>query len=105
MFTDKKTNKNSTEFNTQSITEPNAKTNEEYHVASFVAHAIATELDEVKKAISDTTLAEIHATSPEGKIVFTLEGNSQQAIGKNIDKLRVHTGLLSLSPVYHQYIS
>ena len=77
---------------------------DEYHIASFVAHAIATRLDEVKQVITNTTGAEIHATTPEGKIVFTLEGDSQKAIGRRIDELKFHTGLLNLSPVYHQYI-
>ena len=77
---------------------------EEYHIASFVAHAMITKLAEVKEAITQTTGAEIHATSPEGKIVFTLEGSSQKSIGRRIDELKIHTGLLNLSPVYHQYI-
>ncbi len=77
---------------------------DEYHIASFVAHAMITRLNEVKEAITNTTGAEIHATTPEGKIVFTLEGDSQKAIGKRIDELKIHTGLFNLSPVYHQYI-
>lgn len=78
---------------------------EEYHVASFIAHAIAEQLNDVKTEISTTQGAEIHAISPEGKIVFTLEGTSQQAIGKKIDQLKYHTGLYSLSPVYHQFLT
>ena len=77
---------------------------DEYHIASFVAHAKITSLAEVKEAIINTEGAEIHATSPEGKVVFTLEGKSQKSIGRRIDELKLHTGLLNLSPVYHQYI-
>ncbi|MCJ8321691.1 MAG: chaperone NapD [Colwellia sp.] len=77
---------------------------DEYHIASFVAQAMITKLVEVKEAITSTEGAEIHATSPEGKIVFTLEGKSQKSIGRRIDQLKIHTGLLNLSPVYHQYI-
>lgn len=88
------TNLSSDQFNQQ----------EEYHVASFVAHAKITRLNEVKESITDTMGAEIHATSPEGKIVFTLEGQSQKSIGKRIDEIKSHTGLLNLSPVYHQYV-
>jgi len=84
--------------------EDNFMQKDEYHIASFVAHAMITRLKEVKKAITDTTGAEIHATTPEGKIVFTLEGDSQKAIGRRIDELKVHTGLFNLSPVYHQYV-
>lgn len=79
--------------------------NDEYHVASFVAHTIAAQLEEVQAEIINTPGAEIHATSPEGKIVFTIEGPTQRSIGIKIDHLKYHTGLLSLSPVYHQYLN
>lgn len=78
---------------------------DEYHVASFVAQVIAAEMDQVKQAIEQVDGSEIHAVSPEGKIVFTLEGNHQAGIGRNIDKLKYHPGLLSLAPVYHQFIT
>lgn len=77
----------------------------EYHVASFVAQVADTEMDRVKQAIDQVSGSEIHAVSAEGKIVFTLEGSHQAGIGKNIDKLKYHPGLLSLAPVYHQFIS
>lgn len=77
---------------------------DEYHIASFIAHAMITKLSEVKEAINKTIGAEIHATTPEGKIVFTLEGDSQKSIGRRIDELKIHTGLHNLLPVYHQYI-
>ena len=82
-----------------------SKEENEYHVASFVAHALAESLTEVKSAIAATEGAEIHAVSPEGKIVFTLEGLSQKSIGKKIDQLKYHTGLYNLSPVYHQFLT
>ena len=77
----------------------------EYHVASFVAHALPAHVNDVSTAITSTDGAEIHATSPEGKIVFTLEGPTQQSIGKTIDTLKYHKGLSALSPVYHQYVA
>ena len=78
--------------------------NDEYHIASLVAYAMQTHINEVQAAINAIDGAEIHATSDEGKIVFTLEGNSHKAIGKNMDLLSMHTGLINLSPVYHQFI-
>lgn len=79
--------------------------NNEYHVASFVAHAMFEQLECVEQAINATEGAEIHVTSEDGKIVFTLEGNSQKSIGAKIDQLKYHNYLLSLSPVYHQYLA
>jgi nitrate reductase NapD len=82
----------------------NEKKNE-YHVASFVASAMAEQLTEVQTFIADTEGAEIHATSDKGKIVFTLEGDSHKSIGIKIDYLKDHAGIINLSPVYHQYLA
>lgn len=76
----------------------------EYHVASFVAHAKAQYLDQVSSDIKQSPGSEIHAISEQGKIVFTLEAHSHKAIGREIDRLKQHTGLLNLSPVYHQFL-
>ena len=77
----------------------------EYHVASFVTHVLPDSLAAVQTLIKNTPLAEIHATTDEGKIVFTLEGDSHKSIGIKIDEIRVHKGILNLSPVYHQYVA
>ncbi len=76
----------------------------EYHVASFVAYCILAEVEIVKKAITDVDGTEIHAISDEGKIVFTIESHSHKDIGKKMDILGIHTGIINLSPVYHQLL-
>ena len=92
------------------ITEQNTAKNHkesihsEYHVASLVASPIAEQIDEVKAAISAVEGMEIHATSPEGKIVFTVEGTGFKDLDKKIDVIRVHKGILNVSPVYHQVL-
>ena len=78
---------------------------DEYHVASFVAHAQLDLVDLVKSDISQMDGAEIHADDGNGKIVFTIEASSQGQIGASIDQLKYHTGLYSLSPVYHQFVT
>lgn len=77
----------------------------EYHVASFVAHAQQQNVSAVSEEISLIEGAEIHAVSEEGKIVFTIEASSQKKIGYFIDQLKHHIGLLSLSPIYHQFLT
>lgn len=76
----------------------------EYHVASLVAYAMPEQVSKVEAAINAIDGAEIHATSDEGKIVLTIEGDSHKGIGKKMDILRVHKGLINLSPVYHQVL-
>ncbi|GAA0819867.1 chaperone NapD [Colwellia asteriadis] len=77
---------------------------DEYHVASLVAYCMQDQIGEVTQAINAIEGAEIHATSVEGKIVLTLEGDSHKTIGKRMDQLRIHQGLINLSPVYHQVL-
>lgn len=86
------------------MTKNTNRTTCEYHVASFVAYPILAQLDEVKQAITNIEGAEIHVTSEEGKIVFTMEGNSYRDIGTKMDIIRVHKGIINLSPVYHQIL-
>lgn len=84
------------------------KTNEspkcEYHVASLVAYPILAQLEEVKDVIASVEGTEIHAISEEGKIVFTIEGTSYKNLDKKMDVIRVHEGIINLSPVYHQVL-
>ena len=79
-------------------------THSEYHVASLVASPIMDQIDEVKAAINAVEGMEIHATSDEGKIVFTVEGTGFKDLDKKIDIIRVHKGILNVSPVYHQVL-
>jgi|TARA_R100001377_G_scaffold4828_1_gene2753 nitrate reductase NapD len=76
----------------------------EYHVASLVAYAMPEQVSDVEAAIIAIDGAEIHGTSEKGKIVLTIEGDSHKGIGKKMDILRVHKGLINLSPVYHQVL-
>jgi nitrate reductase NapD len=76
----------------------------EYHVASLVAYTMPEQVSDVEAAITAIEGAEIHATSDKGKIVLTIEGDSHKGIGKKMDLLRVHKGLINLSPVYHQVL-
>ena len=46
----------------------------EYHVASFVAHTLPAYISDVSAEITSTEGAEIHATSPEGKLYLPLKG-------------------------------
>lgn len=76
----------------------------EYHVASLVAYTILAQVEDVKAAIDAVEGTQIHATSKEGKVVFTIESSSHKDIGNKTDTIRVHPGILNLSPVYHQVL-
>ncbi|MGL5046994.1 MAG: chaperone NapD [Shewanella sp.] len=75
---------------------------QEYHVTSLVVHAAPTALLEVEANISSLMGADIHAITPEGKLVVTLEGYSQKSILDNIEAINALSGVLSASLIYHQ---
>ncbi|SES79260.1 chaperone NapD [Thalassotalea agarivorans] len=77
----------------------------EYHIASFVAHAMLEQLVLVQEHILLTPGAEIHATSEMGKIVFTLEAEHHKDIANRLDLIREHRGLLNIAPVYHEFLT
>lgn len=85
------------------IAQTNSQT--EYHVASFVAHVKAESLAAVRQSITDIEGAEIHVESDQGKLVFTLEADSHQLIAKRMDLIKDLVGIISMAPVYHQYLT
>lgn len=79
--------------------------NHEYHVASYIAQILPVNKDDISQFIHSHQGAEIHAVSDEGKLVFTLEGTSQKQLAALTDQIKLHPDILTLSPVYHQFLS
>ncbi|ABM01185.1 chaperone NapD [Shewanella amazonensis] len=75
---------------------------QEYHVTSLVVHAAPSQANVISDAIDALPGAEVHATSPEGKLVVTLEGSTQRAILDNVEAINALNGVLSSSLIYHQ---
>ncbi|MGI2148880.1 chaperone NapD [Shewanella baltica] len=75
---------------------------QEYHVTSLVVHAAPKVLQQVEANILALMGADIHAITPEGKLVITLEGSSQRVILDNIEAINALSGVLSASLIYHQ---
>ncbi|WP_185962663.1 chaperone NapD [Thalassomonas sp. M1454] len=76
----------------------------EYHVASFIMQIDVSQDAVVRQSIEATPGAEIHADNGKGKIVFTIESDNQKHIGNYADELKYQPGVLTLAPVYHQYL-
>ncbi|QOL26964.1 chaperone NapD [Thalassotalea sp. LPB0316] len=79
--------------------------NVEYHVASFVAHVMPEDIDELSELINLQQGGQVHAVSEDGKIVFTIEASSHKAVDHLIAPIQIHKKVMSLSPVYHQYLN
>ena len=74
----------------------------EVHISSMVVHAMPDYLLEVKRGIEDLPGTEIHAESPNGKLVVVLESQSQTYITDVIEKIACLDHVLSTALVYHQ---
>lgn len=81
------------------------KKNHEYHIASFVAHCLPQQAQQIADLINEKPNMEVHAISEKGKIVFTAEAETQHAIANTTDTIKQHRGILTLSPVYHQFLT
>ena len=74
----------------------------EIHISSMVVHAMPDYLLAVKRNIEELPGAEIHAESPNGKLVVVLESQTQTYITDVIEKIACLDHVLSTALVYHQ---
>jgi nitrate reductase NapD len=74
----------------------------EVHISSMVVHAMPDYLVDVRKNIEALPGTEIHAESPNGKLVVVLESQTQTYITDVIEKIACLDHVLSTALVYHQ---
>ncbi|WP_027856697.1 chaperone NapD [Marinobacterium jannaschii] len=72
------------------------------HIVSLVMMTRPANLDDVKSRITDVDGSEIHATSPEGKLVVTVEADSNRELLERVETLQGLEGLVASNLVYHQ---
>jgi nitrate reductase NapD len=75
----------------------------EAHIAGIVVHANARNMESIKQAILLLPGSEIHAVSPAGKIVVTLEANLSGEIIKQMDAIHALPGVYSAALVYQHH--
>lgn len=79
------------------------------HIASLIAYVRPELLTTVRGWIlqqpQQHIQLEIHAESPQGKIVIVTESAEEKAIVDFLDELRAQTGVLNAALVYHEYLS
>ena len=73
---------------------------EELHIASLVVHAPPSRLGEVEQALHELEGTHVHASSPAGKLVVTLELPSAAAMTDTVLAIQRLPGVLSASLVY-----
>jgi len=73
---------------------------EELHIASLVVHAVPARMAGASGLIESIAGAKIHASSPAGKLVVTLEAGSGDEILAAVNRIQRADGVLSAALVY-----
>lgn len=71
-------------------------------ISGVLVHAQPAQLERVKQRLRALPGVEIHADSPEGKLVVTIEELTENINGAGIMRLSEIEGVLSASLIYHQ---
>ena len=72
----------------------------ELHIAGIVVQAHAEGLHRAAEAIAGMSGAEVHAVSPDGKLVVVLEAPGAREIAARMDDIQRLDAVLSASLVY-----
>ena len=72
----------------------------ELHISSLVVHSAPRRAQRVAEAIAAMPGAQVHAASPAGKLVVTLEAESSQEILSAVSSIQRTDGVLSAVLVY-----
>lgn len=72
----------------------------EVHVAGLVVHALPEAASRVAAAIAREPGAQVHAQSPDGRLVVTLEADGGDAIAAAVVDIHRIEGVLAASLVY-----
>jgi periplasmic nitrate reductase NapD len=74
----------------------------ELHVSSLIVHGRPERVAAIGAALRGLPGVEVHAVGPTGKMVVTLETESQSDIVARITEISLLDGVLSAVLVYHQ---
>ncbi len=74
------------------------------HIASLVVHVRPQFLHGFRDALRTIPSLEIHAESPQGKLVVVLEAETETHIVRIIDELLSQSGVLNVALVYHEIL-
>ncbi|MCE9658842.1 MAG: chaperone NapD [Burkholderiales bacterium] len=73
---------------------------EEVHITSLVVHSTPRRLQRVSERIAAMPGARVHGSSPNGKLVVTLDANSADEMLARVSEIQRTDGVLSAALVY-----
>ncbi|MBI4987187.1 MAG: chaperone NapD [Rhodocyclales bacterium] len=75
------------------------------NISSIIVHAKPTELASVRGNLEQIPGVEIHAATDDGKLVVTIESETDGETASTFDRINVMDGVMSAAMVFHQFES
>lgn len=75
------------------------------NISSVIVHAKPTEFQSVRGNLEQIPGVEIHAATDDGKIVITIESETDGETASTFDRINVMDGVMSAAMVFHQFES
>ena len=72
------------------------------NLSSVIVHCAPDQMANVSEQLGTLSGVEVHAAD-DGKLIATLEAESEQGVADLYEVVRQVAGVLSVSMVYHQY--
>jgi len=73
----------------------------ELHISSLVVHGLPQRVPTIRTAIANIAGAEIAIAEATGKMIVTLETDSQGAVADTLTKISLIDGVMSATLVFH----
>lgn len=73
------------------------------NISSLLVNAHPEGITQVQAGLLALDGVEVHAVTEEGRMIVTIEAESEQAVASMYETINHHPGVLSASMVYHQY--
>ena len=75
------------------------------NISSIIVHAKPTELVSVRGQLERIPGVEIHAATDDGRLVVTIETDTDGATAGTFDRINLMDGVMSAAMVFHQFES
>jgi periplasmic nitrate reductase NapD len=75
----------------------------EFHIAGVVVYARIEALEQVTQALAALPGAQVHASSADGKIVLTLEGDRSSSVAEQLHAVQAIRDVVSTALVYQHH--
>ena len=72
------------------------------NISSAIVHALPRDVEVVRAGLATLAGVEVHATSPEGKMIVTIETEDDGSNAATYQSIGQLDGVMSAAMVYHQ---